>query len=275
MLLNEITALSAALAWHLDAGADWALLDTPRSFLDRPSAPPQTHIPAPSPDIAPAPQSAIPLGTAEARAQAVSTAKSAQTLEELRTAIAAFDGIGLKNTATNLVFAAGVPESGIMLIGDVPGAQDDRTGRPFSGVDGDWLDRALTAAGLDRHTHIYSTTFLNWRPPGNRSPNDAELALSLPFIERHIQLVGPRFLILCGAIPAQNLLGRTESFSRLRGSWHDYTPRTAELLDISARPIPAIVTHHPESLGKTPAQKRGFWGDILKILEKRAELGFS
>jgi len=284
MLQNEWTALKAALVWHMDAGADWAMADMPQSYLGQKA---QIEAGPIYPDVAPvplkrqvsespAPPPVIPLGRAESEETAIRLALAATTLDDIKQAIAEFDGIGLKDTATNLVFADGNPQSGIMLIGDVPGAQDDRSGIPLSGEDGLWLDRALAAAGLDRKTHIYSTTLLNWRPPGNRTPNEAELRLSLPFIERHIQLVRPKILILCGGLTAKVLLGRDDPFSRLRGVWHDYSPQNPALrAEAGSVPIPAMVTHHPDSLGKTPAQKRGFWGDILKILEKKSALDLS
>jgi DNA polymerase len=108
---------------------------------------------------------------------------------------------------------------------------------------------------------------LNWRPPGNRTPSPAEIEVSLPFIERHIALVKPRLLILCGSVAAQALLGRSESISRLRRTWHSYTPQISEAGN--APPIPALATYHPAYLLKTPSQKKAVWQDMLTVMEKK------
>ena len=117
-------------------------------------------------------------------------AAAAGSLDELKAAIARFDGLALKSTATNLVFADGNPTAPLMLIGEAPGAEEDRRGLPFVGVSGQLLDRMLAAIGRDR-SNTYITNIVNWRPPGNRKPSPVEMALSLPFVERHIALAGP------------------------------------------------------------------------------------
>ena len=218
------------------------------------------------------------LGASEARAEAEKRAAQATTLEELSDAIAAFDGIALKKTATNMVFADGNPKAPIMLIGEAPGADEDRLGKPFVGVSGQLLDRILAAAGLDRQADtpeeaVYISNILNWRPPGNRTPAPAEIEVSLPFIERHIQLVKPRILILCGGVSAKALLNSEESVSRLRKmGWHDYKPRSGNAA-ADAQAIPAIATYHPSYLLRTPAQKKAVWADMIALTQKRAELG--
>jgi DNA polymerase len=233
--------------------------------------------PPPHPILLPGGEKEQFLGASEARTESVKLALAAQTLDDLRAAIAAFDGIGLKDTATNLVFSDGNPDAPIMLIGEAPGADEDRLGKPFVGASGQLLDKILKTAGLDRagedalHS-IYISNILNWRPPGNRTPAPAEIEVSLPFIERHIQLVKPKMLILAGAVSAQALLNTTDSISKLRGRWIDYTPRTPELRN-EASSIPVLATYHPAYLLRTPAQKRSVWADMLLILEKRCELG--
>ena len=167
-----------------------------------------------------------------------------------------------------------------MLVGEAPGADEDRQGKPFVGASGQLLDRILACIGLDRTqedplSSVYISNILNWRPPGNRTPNPAEIAVSLPFIERHIQLVKPKILILCGGVSAKALLGRDESISRLRKGWHDYRPQTAQLQNADAQPIPAIATYHPAYLLRTPAQKRAVWADMLSVQEKRNALEIS
>src|SRR5262249_7051997 len=132
----------------------------------------------------------------------------------------------IRKTATNTVFCDGNPASPVMLVGEAPGADEDRLGRPFVGVSGQLLDRILKCIDLDRAQEdparaIYISNILNWRPPGNRTPSPAEIEVSLPFIERHIMLAKPKLIILCGGVSAKALLGREEGISRLRKTWHD------------------------------------------------------
>ncbi len=211
------------------------------------------------------------LSSPEIRAEAARLAQSAQTLDDLRAAIAAFDGITLKKTATNLVFCDGNPAASVMLVGEAPGADEDRMGKPFVGVSGQLLDRMLAFIGLDRTVEdpaqsLYISNILNWRPPGNRTPTAAEIEASLPFIERHIALVRPKVLIFAGTVAAQALLGRTESISKLRGRLQDYMPRT-EGIATELFKIPALATYHPAYLLRTPSQKRAVWNDLLTLRE--------
>jgi DNA polymerase len=284
MVNGEYLALKSALEWHLDAGADAALgteavgliRSVEAMMADLAALSPESVKSSPAMAHMPPPVEHPPLGTAEARAEALALATSANNAEELRAAIAAFDGISLKGTATNLVFADGPSTAPVMLIGDAPGAEDDRSGRAFAGPHGLLLDQILKTAGIgrgdDAATHIYMSNILNWRPPGGRSPLPAELEISLPFIERHIQLVRPRLLILCGGVAAKTLLGRAESISKLRGRLHDYIPQTPEW-QAGATPIPALAVLDPATLVQNPVQKRQIWADMLMILEKKSQLG--
>lgn len=277
MVNGEYAALKAALEWHLDAGADFPLSEMPGGLMSAPEIPAEsTHESVKSSIVIPTPQA--PLGASEARAEALKLALAAQTPDDLRAAIAGFDGIGLKDTAMNLVFAEGHPESPIMLVGDAPGADEDRLGKPFAGAQGQLLDQILKAAGLARDADdparsLYISNILNWRPPGGRSPAPAEIEVSLPFIERHIQMIRPKILILAGGVAAKTLLGQHEPISRLRGKWHTYLPQTPELRD-GAAPIETLAIFDPAYLIQNPAQKRLLWGDILMLLEKRHTLGF-
>ena len=217
----------AALRWHIEAGADEAIDDLPRP-----------RYPAPAP---------ARVGAAAAR-----------SVEDLRQAVAAFEGCLLKRTATNLVFADGNPEARLMLVGEAPGADEDRLGRPFVGVSGQLLDRMLAGIGLDRRS-VYITNVVFWRPPGNRKPTPAEVAACLPFVERHIELVDPEILVCLGEAAARTLLARTDGITRLRGRWFDYASAGM------ARPVPAMPTFHPAYLLRQPAQKRAAWRDWLAI----------
>lgn len=284
MANSEYQALKSALLWHIDAGVDAPLQDQPGTMLGpdlvEAVVEAQESVKYNISSIRPvvqAPPDPVLLGASEARTESLKLALAAQTLDDLRDAIAGFEGIGIKENATNMVFADGNPASPIMLIGDAPGAEDDRIGKPFAGTGGQLLDKILKTAGLDRTSNvsehsIYISNILNWRPPGNRSPTPAEIEVSLPFIERHIQLVQPKIILLVGAVAAQTLLGSPDSISKLRGKWQDYLPQIPEMQK-NARPIPALTIYHPESLLQTPVQKRLVWADMLDLLEKRKNIG--
>ncbi len=289
-------ALKSALQWYLDHGVDEALDDTPINRFNMPeqskrsSSTTSTQMQSPQkkydPNTGfvaqttanPSPETAAPLGSAEARAKAIKMAAAANTLDDLKQAIEDFDGLAVKKTATNMVFADGNKNAPIMLIGEAPGADEDRQGKPFVGVSGQLLDKILKAIDIERvendpQKSVYISNILNWRPPGNRTPTPAEIEISLPFIEKHIALINPKMLILCGGVSAKALLGRNDSLSRMRKTWHDYTPRTPEL-NTGQLSIPAVVTYHPAYLLRTPAQKKATWADMISIMEKRAEIGF-
>jgi DNA polymerase len=202
----------------------------------------------------------LPAPTA-ALQSARSLAAAARSVAELAEALAAFDGCPLKRTATNLVFADGNPEARIMLIGEAPGADEDRLGKPFVGVSGQFLDRMLACIGLDRRS-TYITNVIFWRPPGNRPPTAAEIAACLPFVERHIELVAPEVLVLLGAVPTQALLARNDGITRLRGRWLQF--ESAGM----ARPVPTMPVYHPAYLLRQRAQKRAAWRDWLAILAR-------
>lgn len=276
---NRVHAL---LRWQVDAGADEAVGET---AVDRyaASARPPAAAAASSPAASPGtPVSSTPVSPAEAVARrtnpgtspgakpadadsARSQAASAKTLADLEKALNAFNGIGLKETATNTVFGDGNPEARIMLVGEAPGADEDRQGRPFVGVSGQLLDRMLACIHLDRKS-VYITNVVYWRPPGNRKPTAAELAACLPFVERHIALVSPEILVLVGGTPASALLARKEGIMKLRGQWLQYEGPGM------SRPIPTMPTYHPAFLLRQPAQKRMAWRDFLSIREKADSL---
>lgn len=210
---------------------------------------------------------ASPAGTIEALEDAKALAASAQTLEELRTAIDAFKGLSIKRTATQMVFADGPADARIMVIGEAPGADEDRIGRPFVGVSGQLLDKMLASVGLSRESNAYITNILNWRPPGNRSPSDDEIALSLPFIHRHIELLNPAIIVLAGGVATKAILNSAAGITRLHGKWVEFS-----LPNLKA-PVPVIPTFHPAYLLRSPQQKALAWQDLLRLKAKMAELG--
>lgn len=205
-------------------------------------------------------------GTIEALSEARERARAATTLAELRQTLDEFKGIALKRTATQMVFADGNPEARIMLVGEAPGADEDRLGRPFVGLSGQLLDRMLAAIGLDRAHNAYITNVITWRPPGNRAPSDAEIALSLPFVDRHIELVNPALLIFVGGVSTKALMNTAQGITRLRGRWADY--QTAHM----AAPVPAMPLFHPAYLLRSPAQKALAWADLLSVRDRARAL---
>lgn len=199
-------------------------------------------------------------------ASARQLALACNTLAELEAALDRFELCPLKATATRLCFADGNPEAPLMLIGEAPGAEEDRQGKPFVGPSGQLLDRMLAAIGLDRR-RVYITNTLYWRPPGNRSPTAAEIALCLPFLEQQIALLRPRLLVFVGGIAARVLLDLNEGVTKLRGRRFAYTPPGG------AEPIPALVMLHPAYLLRQPLHKRLAWRDLLTLEAELARLG--
>ncbi len=259
------------LRWYLDAGVDETIGEQPldRYALARlaPAKPTAPNLPAAPPrPIASAPNAIglvaqTPSGKETPTAGAAMLAAESQTLDSLKAAMEAYDGCALKRTCQRLVFADGNPQASVMLIGEAPGADEDRLGLPFVGVSGKLLDRMLASIGLDRSA-VYITNVVPWRPPGNRKPEPTAVELCLPFIARQIELVAPRILVFLGGAPATALLGRHDAISRLRGRWYDYA--SAGL----PRPVVAMPTYHPAYLLRTPHHKREAWSDFLSIRKK-------
>ena len=229
--------LRELLLFLADSGADEALEEAPvdrfaesQARLARPAPEPVPAEPAreprrrlgeapAGPPVAPrqaAPPAAIPDEAQAARAREL--ARSAASMEDLREILAGFDGCNLKFTAKNLVFADGTPGARVMVIGEAPGRDEDIQGKPFVGRAGQLLDRMLAAIDLTRDGSVYITNVLPWRPPQNRDPKPDEIAMMLPFLERHVALAAPDILILMGNISAQACLGK-RGITRLRGTW--------------------------------------------------------
>ena len=290
------SALRAALALQVAWGADEALGDaapdrtapppaTPPAAgspaVRTPAAPPTlpAHVPGGpdarfpglAPDDGPAPPRRLAARAAAAAAvltpaalRAADLAAAANSLPELKTAMEAFDAT-LRDTATNIVFADGAAGSGLMMIGEAPGADEDRIGKPFVGVSGRLLDRMVASIGLDRERDFYVTNILCWRPPGNRTPTDSEVSLFLPFIRRHVALARPRHVVLLGGTAAKALLGAKEGITRLRGRWH-----SLEVEGLGT--VPALATLHPAYLLRQPSAKREAWQDLL-LLRRTLDAG--
>lgn len=272
-------ALLALLDFHVAAGVDCALDEAPHDRFAEAAAPRPVREPAiladaagSSPPIERAPPSsgerpetgvpARPLPRAATAApetvalDARTRALDANSLAELEAIVAAFDGCALKASATRIAFGDGQPGSRVMLVGEAPGAEEDRTGRPFVGRAGQLLDRMLASIGLDR-TQVYIANVVPWRPPGNRTPTPQEIAICRPFIERQIELAAPDFLVTIGAPATQNLLGLREGIFRTRGRWTTY--------QAGARTIAALPMLHPAYLLRQPLHKRHAWRDLRAL----------
>ncbi|GAB4143103.1 MAG: hypothetical protein Tsb0016_11970 [Sphingomonadales bacterium] len=245
----------AALEWLIAAGADEAIDDAPCDRLTPPPPPPPVRQTAQAAPVRP------PAALALAGADAGAIAAGCADLDALRQALETFDGCALKATATNTVFADGNPRARIMLVGEAPGADEDREGRPFVGRAGQLLDKMLAAIGLDRD-QVYITNILPWRPPGNRNPSAAEIAICLPFVRRHIALAAPELLVLLGAVSAKALLDTNRGITSLRGRWTE--------VDIEGRAIPVLPTLHPAFLLRQPDQKALAWHDLLSLKQRLA-----
>ncbi|MGL5719682.1 MAG: uracil-DNA glycosylase [Alphaproteobacteria bacterium] len=186
--------------------------------------------------------------------------QSCGSLEVLRQALESFEGCALKQTATQTVFSDGSPQRAkVMLVGEAPGADEDRLGKPFVGLSGQLLDKMFRAIGLSRQDNLYISNIVPWRPPGNRQPTSGEIAVCLPFIERHISLVNPPFLVALGGTACKAFLQKTEGITKLRGRWFPYQN---PYLD---KPIPLLVTYHPAYLLRSPGQKKEVWKDLLTL----------
>ncbi|KPH80437.1 uracil-DNA glycosylase [Bosea vaviloviae] len=219
----------------------------------RPTLPPR---PGQAPAVAARSNAAAATAPDDAAISAKVLAAEAATLNDLKEALARFEGCALKATAKNLVFADGNPEARVMIVGEAPGADEDRVGLPFVGRSGQLLDRMLAAIGLNRQSDVYIANLLPWRPPGNRTPTPQEVSICLPFIQRQIQLADPDILVCVGGPSAQGLLGLTGILAS-RGKWLEY--------DTGARRIRAMATLHPAYLLRQPLQKRLAWRDMRAL----------
>ena len=246
------------LRWWLNAGVPGAVDETPRNrFVQANAHSAAAASPTTAAQAIP-PAVAFAAGPSFAQKRADSGgAASAPDLDALRGMLEAFEGCALKKTATQLVFSDGVPGSRVRFVGEAPGGDEDRIGRPFVGRAGQLLDRMLKAVGLDR-TQVYIANVVPWRPPGNRTPTPQETQACLPFVRRQIELAAPQILVCMGASAAQTLLGAREGITRIRGRWFAYPCE-------DGREIRALAMLHPAYLLRQPGQKRAAWKDMLTL----------
>ncbi len=251
-IAGDWRAALAALGWQVEAGADEPIVDAPVNRYE-------LSVEAPKPAAArPVSQAVVaPLAVADPVDLARAAANAARSLEDLRAAIVGFDHCDLKKGARNTVFADGNPAARVLILGEAPGADEDREGRPFVGRAGQLLDKMFAAIGLSRTspdaaTALYITNVLPWRPPGNRDPEPVEIAMMLPFVERHIALVDPAVIVVVGNTPLFALTG-TKGILRARGNW------------TMALGKPVLPMTHPAYLLRNPAAKREAWADLLSL----------
>ncbi len=241
----------ALLDWQIEMGVDETILNTPlnRYELD-------TVLQNPKEFRSSEPTSST-LGEIDPVKIAEEAANNASSLEELRDAITAFEHCELKLGARNLVFSDGHPVARVMIIGEAPGRDEDKQGKPFVGRAGQLLDRMLATIGLDRKSEtsenaVYITNILPWRPPQNRDPQLNEIAMLRPFVEKHIRLVAPKIVVAMGNISCQALLGE-RGITRLRGKMQN------------RHQVEILPMFHPAYLLRTPIAKRNAWQDLLQL----------
>lgn len=261
----DFHAARAMLEWQIDLGATEAIGDIP---LDRYEDVASVQASVAAGQVALPVQAVTPVAAAPAGPDPVAVAKAAagaaDTLEALREALAGYDLCEMRRGAKNLVFADGDPAARVMVIGEAPGRDEDIEGRPFVGAAGRLLDLMFAAIGMGRQSPdpgraIYITNVMPWRPPQNREPSPEEIAMMLPFLERHIELAAPDVIVLMGNTPCQALLGR-KGITRMRGDWATALGR------------PVLPMFHPAYLLRNPAAKREAWADLLTLQARLREM---
>ncbi|GGC95755.1 uracil-DNA glycosylase [Aquisalinus flavus] len=275
----DAAALRALLTWYAEMGIDDITGDVPSDFSQwtgsaRKALPPVAQSPQQAPRAAPtrskpAPAPILPgddpLPADEAIAAARAAAAAATDIESLREAIAAFDGCPLKPGARNTVIDDGIAGAPLMLLGEAPGREEDRIGRPFVGRAGQLLDRMLAAIGHARQegdlAPAYISNAIFWRPPGNRAPTKAEIAICFPFVARLIELNAPKVIVTLGNTPTQTLFDNAGGITGARGTWRDHATAGGAV-------IPVLPTFHPAFLLRQPAQKRLAWADLIEIRKR-------
>jgi DNA polymerase len=267
---------AALLAWHIAMGADEATGAEPLDRFTLEAPPPARPAPAQTAQTAQAaqakPAQTGPRPVAAKPIQAVvgagpeaaeRTAQACNSLAELKDALEKFDGGLLKRSAKNTVFSDGVEGAPLMVIGEAPGADEDRMGKPFVGVSGQLLDKMLAAAGFSRGENVYITNMVPWRPLGNATPDGATIAMCMPFVKRHIELAAPRVLLLVGGVSAKALLETEQGITRLRGRWSE--------VEAGGQKIAALPLYHPAYLLRQPQMKGHAWRDLLSVKRKLAQ----
>jgi len=253
--IDQSEATLALLRWYLDAGVDEAVAAEPVDHFQL-VAPAKTPEKTKSASVTHIARTAQPSAD-EAASLAARAAAACNSHEELAVAVAAFEGCPLKAGARNTVFSDGIPGAPLLIIGEAPGRDEDAFGKPFVGRAGQLLDKMLAAIGRSRSADTLISNVVYWRPPGNRAPTQAEIAICKPFVERLIELTAPKAIMLAGGVPMQALIG-ISGIMRARGAWRDLTLA-------SGVSYPALPIFHPAFLLRQPAQKRLAWADLQTL----------
>lgn len=270
-------AAAALLEWYIEMGVDCALGEVPidwcnKSELVQPLTGRSTvvqdttyqtpntsasakisHAPA---ETASGNRFASASSRSEAAARAQELARSARSLNDLKSILENFDGCALKATAKNLCFYRGSDSAAIAIIGEAPGRDEDIQGKPFVGRAGKLLDKMIASVGLSE-SDVHITNVVYWRPPGNRTPTPLEAQICRPFLMRQLELLDPKLILVLGGAAAKNILEVNDGIMRLRGKWRK--------LSVGNRDVPVMASLHPAYLLRTPAAKRLAWRDLLAV----------
>lgn len=245
----------AMLEWQVEFGVTETICDAP---VNRFEVKPEPKPPKPAPVAEVVRGIAKKVADVDGAELARAAASAAGDIAALRAALDGFEACELKRGARNLVFADGIAGARLMVIGDAPGRDEDREGRSFVGDAGLLLDKMLSAIDLSRAKDVYLSTVLPWRLPRGQDVQPDDLAMMVPFLERHVALAKPDFLVLMGNIACQAVLGK-RGISRMRGQWAE------------GMGLPVLPMLHPETLLRTPEKKREAWTDLLSLKAKLKE----
>ena len=182
-------------------------------------------------------------------------------IKELEFFLNTYSHCDLRHRAKKTVIGDGNSKADIMLIGEAPGAEEDKIGKPFVGAAGQLLNKMLAAIKLERD-NVYITNVIPWRPPNNRTPSNEEILQCLPFVQRHIELINPKFILLLGSTATKAILSTSLSIAKLRGNWHDYKSFNLN------NTIQCLATYHPAFLLRSPNYKKQSWEDLQVFQQK-------
>lgn len=241
-------ALRSLLDWYAEMGVDVPKVAPPK--------PARRTLPTAKPKTAPVQKKS------EIAQKPSADLSKVKTLDDLHAAMRDFDAGPLGDAARQPVFARGNPAADLMVIGEAPGREEDIQGKPFTGPAGQLLDRMLAAIALSEDD-FYVTNVVNWRLPKNRNPTSEEIAICLPFLQRHIALAQPKALLLVGGISMTALTGLT-GIMKNHGQWQD--------IDVAGTSYPALPLYHPAFLLRRPELKKDAWRDLLSLREKLLSL---
>lgn len=276
MSIEALQLLRSALDYHVGVFGPFELLGRAAPAGERPAAPRQVPAPDPVAAAPSTPEVSLPVVTASLRSATASLPQdpyariaaaippssplvSMTTLAEVEAYVRDTVLIPLDETRLNPVFGVGNPEADLMVIGEAPGADEDRQGEPFVGKAGQLLTQILKAIGFERQD-VYIANILKSRPPGNRDPEPAEVAAHLPVLLKQISIIRPKILLCVGRTAGNSLLGQQSTLKDLRGRFHDF------------HGLPVMVTFHPAALLRNPEWKRPTWDDVQLLRRRHDEL---